>query len=119
MPPKQSPQQQKPLIDPSLPRDPKTKQILSPEGKKVGSKQPQFYDELEDTPEYARMRQLETQIDEWRIRGQLWTEYDPDSPVTKALKEYDELQKQLHPQKSNPLNFAGEFDEEEEENPNQ
>lgn len=100
----------KPLIDPSLPRDPKTKQILDPKtSKPVGSSKPQFFEEIDLSGEHKRAKELEEQINEWRIRGQLWTEYDPDSHVTQALEEYDALQKKIHPQRSNPLSFIDAF----------
>lgn len=109
----QSPQKTNPLIPPDAPRDPATQRLIDPTTNKVvGSATAQFYEDAEIDPRHARLAEIEKKLDEWRCRGQLWTDYGEEDEVTKTLEEYEALQREIHPQLSDPLSFHGEWDEE-------
>lgn len=110
--PKLSPQQINPLTPKSAPRN-KQGQILNKQNKPTGSKQPQFYDAIEDNPQRARYALLQSKIQEFRVRGRLWLEPEEDPEVQEVLDEFDKLEAELHPQLGDPLSFHQEKWEEE------
>ena len=118
--PKKSPQQLNPLTPTTTPRN-KQGQIIDKNNKAVGSKAARFYDPLDGDPKIRRYAELEEIINEFRVRGRLWAEPEEDPEVQKTLDEFDELQKEIHPQISNPLSFHHETweDEDEEQAPDE